>query len=149
MHVSDPNASFIEQARHRLDKWSAENSYKSNFSFSVTPAERADEAVAKGSVDLITLMQCAHWTDQDAMVHSVATSLASNGTLAIIQINPTPMVVGNETVNLAVRQLFEFWGQNILEARRGGESLMGTRYLLRVMRESNVYPYPRIPSCQT
>lgn len=129
MQVSDSNASFIDQARQRLDNWFAAKWWKARFTFSVTRAEKADELVAKGSVDLVTLMQCAHWTDQDAMVKSIASSYTPNGTLLVVQINPVLNIIGNGAVKEAVDRLFEFWGRNILEARGGKNSLMGTSYL--------------------
>ena len=112
-----------------MDAWFAEHWWKGRFTFSVTKAEKADEIAAKGSVDLVTLIQCAHLTDHDEMVDSAARSLGPNGTLAVVQINPAPTVVSNDVVREAVTRLFHFWGRNMLEAKGGKESLMGTRYL--------------------
>ena len=129
VHVSDPKPAFIVQARQRLDQWFAEHWWKSRFTFSVTAAENADEVAAKRSVDLVTLMQCVHWTDQDRTVESVAASLAPNGTMAIVAYNPAPAVVGNELTNQAVRQLFAFWADNIIDAAGGKESMLAMKFI--------------------
>ena len=129
VHVSDSNATFVKQAKQRLDKWFAEHWWKAKFTFSVTSAENADEVAARESVDLVTLMQCAHWMDQEAMVKSVGASLAPNGTLAVVLIRPVPTVIGNESVNAAVQRLFAFWGKSVAAAAGGKEALMWQRYL--------------------
>ena len=129
VHVSDPKAGFIEQARERLDVWFEKHWWKGRFTFTVTPAEKAGEIAAKRSVDLVTLMQCAHWTDQDDMVRSVAASLTPNGTMALVHIHPEPTVVGNDAVSTLVRRLFEFWVENIIEAAGGTDSKLYKSYL--------------------
>ena len=80
-------------------------------------------------MDLVTLMQCAHWTDQDATVQSVAASLRPNGTMALVFVNPEPTVVGNNTVSALVRRLFSTWVTNILEAAGGQNSELYSRYI--------------------
>lgn len=129
VHVSDAKSQFIDEAKKRLDKWSAMNPSKGTFSFSVTPAEKADEPVVNGCVDLVTLMQCAHWTDQDAMTDAVVKSLAPTGTLAIVSINPSPCVVGNEVVKAAVNRLFTFWMSKVLEFSGGPEGATAKRFV--------------------
>lgn len=114
VHVSDTNHTNVAKAREKLGEWYAQNWWKAKFSFSVTAAENADECVACGSVDMVTLMMSAHRTDIEATVRSVARSLAPNGTLAIVQYSPACTVVDNETVNAAVQSLFKVWGQQIM-----------------------------------
>ncbi|KAF2163640.1 hypothetical protein M409DRAFT_57147 [Zasmidium cellare ATCC 36951] len=117
VHVSDPNVENLSQARQRLDKWYAENWWKAKFTFSQTTAEQANECVANGSVDLCTLMMSAHWTEGNGekFVAAVAESLAPNGTLAVVQYNPCPRVVGNERAAEAVRELYTTYGRVIRE----------------------------------
>ena len=142
VHVSNSNASFIKHAREVIDRWFAEKWWKARFTFSVTQPETANEAVAKRSVDLTTLMQCAHLTDQEAMIHSVADSLTSKATLAIVQINPAPYVIDNDAVKQAVDRLFAFWGENTLETGGGPQSLMGTTYLPQGNAGTHCVPLP-------
>ena len=75
VHVSDISPEFVGEARKKLDDWFERRFWKPRFTFSVTAAEKAHKVVAKRSVDLIALLQCAHWTDQDAMIRSTAASL--------------------------------------------------------------------------
>ncbi|KAK4503980.1 hypothetical protein PRZ48_004895 [Zasmidium cellare] len=126
VHVSDPNASNLSQARQRLDAWYAENWWKAKFSFSRTSAEEADTCVARGSVDLCTFMMAAHWTEGDGegFVRAVGGSLAPNGTLEVVQYNPCPRVIGNERVAEKVKRLYTTYGRVITEKIPWARSLV-------------------------
>ncbi|KAK3686961.1 hypothetical protein LTR37_019315 [Vermiconidia calcicola] len=141
VHASDRKSANIERARQRLDSWHAENWWKGKFTFSVTPAEKAHEIAALGSVDLVTLIECAPWTDQDAVVDSVAKSLAPNGTLAVDTTNPAPTVIGNELVNALVRELFDFWINALLQELHPN-STIGKRYLAQANSGVECVPLP-------
>lgn len=129
VHVSDTNKSFVEEARRRLDQGSTKVQHTASFSFSVTAAETAHEPLPIGGVDLITLLECIHWTRQAEVVKSIATSLATRGTLAVVQYNPVPLVVGNPDIDSAVRRMFHFWAETMLEVSGGVQSAMGALYL--------------------
>ncbi|TKA25825.1 hypothetical protein B0A50_05580 [Salinomyces thailandicus] len=112
VHVSDPATSGLNASRQLLSAWSAENDKKrGRFTFSHTKPEEAAECVADKTVDLATLTECAHFTNPDAMVRSVAASLAPNGTLAMVTHRPIANVVGNQQVREAVARLYEAWGR--------------------------------------
>lgn len=116
VHVSDPSSTTLSQARDRISEFYAANWWKSTFSFSVGTAEESAAAVAKGSVDLISMMMCAHWCDDaDVMMEAVAEALAPNGTLAVVNYAPCCRVVGNEVVDAALGKLWTKWGGRFAE----------------------------------
>lgn len=122
VHLSDAKPEYIAEAKSKLDKWFEDYWFKARFTFSTTPAEKADEPVVKGSVDCVTMMQCAHWVDQKATVHAIARSLTPNGSLIVVSINPSPVIVDNKIVKEAVDRLFNFWMRNVLEFAGGPDS---------------------------
>nr|POE56423.1 methyltransferase gedg [Quercus suber] len=107
VHVSDPTAHSIALARENLSRWYAENWWKGKFTFSTSAAEDSDQLFADGSVDFTSLLECAHWTDAERMVESVAKTLAPNGTLAIVYYHPFPYVVDNPRVDEVVGELMK------------------------------------------
>lgn len=58
------------------------------------------------------------------MVDAVGRSLSPNGTLAIVQYNPCPRVVGNEAVAKAVRDLYAIWGKVVVKSVPNGRDLI-------------------------
>lgn len=118
VHVSDSDASNLSNARERLGNVYAQNWWKGKFSFSTTAPELAGECMVDGSLDMATLMMCAHDTDIEAVVRSVGRSLAPNGTLVVVQYNPACKVVDNEPVNAALQDLFRALGTELVRIGR-------------------------------
>lgn len=87
-------------------------------------------------------MQCAQWLDQDAVVAAVARSLSPNGSLVVVSVNPAPTVVDNDTVNTLVRDLFQYWLANVLEAAGGKDSMMSRRYVPQGNAGMECFPLP-------
>ena len=122
IHISDPTASGLATSRQVLSAWSIEHPKKrGRFSFSVCNPEQAADCVADASVDLAIITESAHWSsDPEAMVRSIAQTLAPGGTLAIITHRPISNVVGNEKVKEAVARLFDAWGRRPWDVACGG-----------------------------
>ncbi len=123
IHVSDPTQTGLSTSRKTLSEWSTANPKKrGRFTFSVCQPEHSTEAFADASVDLVVLMDSAHFTDAEATVCSAAQTLAPGGTLAIVTHRPISHVVGNEKVAAAVSALFEAWGRRPWEVACGLEA---------------------------
>jgi SAM-dependent methyltransferase len=93
VHVSDPSASSVEQARQNLSALyhksastaGAERDQKcATFTFSCCKGEDAQLATASSSVDMVTVATAAHFMDVDLLMSAVADSLKPGGTLAIV-----------------------------------------------------------------
>ncbi|KAK4542082.1 hypothetical protein LTR36_007113 [Oleoguttula mirabilis] len=113
IHVSDPTTSGIATSRQLLSAWSTQNpKSRGRFTFSVNKPEEAAECATDSSVDFAVITESAHFaTDIEATVRSVAQTLTTGGTLAIITHRPISNVVGNEKVKEAVRSMFDAWGR--------------------------------------
>ncbi|KAK0297139.1 hypothetical protein LTS00_004418 [Friedmanniomyces endolithicus] len=131
IHVSDPTQTGLSTSRNTLTEWSTANPKKrGRFTFSVCEPENSTEAFADASVDLVVLMDSAHFTDAEATVRSAAQTLAPGGTLAIVTHNPISHVVGNEKVAAAVAALFQAWGRRPWEVACGLEAKSQQRFSL-------------------
>lgn len=120
VHISDPTSNGLKTSRTLLSASAAENAKKrGRFTFSVAKPEEAADCAADGTVDFAILTECAHFTNADAMIKSVAASLAPGGTLAIITHRPIASVVGNNQVKAAVDRLYDAWGRKPWEVACG------------------------------
>lgn len=123
IHVSDPSPSGIATSRSLLSTWSAKNPKKrGRFTFSSGKPEECEEHFTDGSVDLVTLMEGAHFTNAEETVKAVAKTLAPGGTLAIVTHRPVAKCAGNERVAEAVERLFEAWGRRPWDVACGTET---------------------------
>ncbi len=110
VHVSDPSAAGLTTSRAALSAWSADNKKsRGRFTFTTAKAELAHEAVADGTVDMVVMMEGAHFTNPEMMIRSAAQTLAKDGTLAIVSYSPICRVTGNPGANEAVQRLFAAW----------------------------------------
>ncbi|CAK3749743.1 Hypothetical predicted protein [Lecanosticta acicola] len=113
VHISDPSPTTLSRAREKVGEFYRENWWKGTFSLSLGTAEACQEAFARQSVDLVSLMMMAHWPeDTGRMMDAVAESLAPNGTLVVVSYAPCCSVVGDAGVNTALEGLWEAWGSN-------------------------------------
>ncbi|EMC91369.1 hypothetical protein BAUCODRAFT_325724 [Baudoinia panamericana UAMH 10762] len=123
IHVSEPSSSGLATTRQSLSEWGAQNAKKrGRFTFSVTKPEQAEECVADGSVDMAVMTECAHFTNAEEAVRSIAMTLVPGGTLAIVTHRPVAQVVGNEKVAAAVERLYDAWGRRPWDVAAGTES---------------------------
>jgi SAM-dependent methyltransferase len=119
VHISDPNSRSVSIAQTRLSNQYKENRSNGRYTLGTCAAEEVETMFADGSVDFSSLMMAAHWTDVDRMIQSVAKTLASNGTLAIVHYHPVCQVLSNDIVDRSVQALFRVWGEEVL--RYAGE----------------------------
>lgn len=111
VHVSDPNSAGLSTSRQALSTWSADNKKsRGRFTFANTKPESGHESVADKTVDMVVMMEGAHFTNPEAMIRSAAQSLAKDGTLALVSYSPICRVTGNPGANEAVQGLFSAWG---------------------------------------
>jgi trans-aconitate 3-methyltransferase len=111
VHVSDPSNTGLATSRQALSTWSAENKKsRGRFTFTNTKPEAGHESVADKTVDMVVMMEGAHFSNPEVMVRSAAQSLAKDGTLALISYSPICRVTGNPGANEAVQRLFNAWG---------------------------------------
>ncbi|KAK5170456.1 uncharacterized protein LTR77_005044 [Saxophila tyrrhenica] len=111
VHVSDPSDVGLATSRQALSKWVSENKKsRGRFTFSNSKVEQGHESVADKTVDMVVMMEGAHFTNPEVMVRSAAQTLTSNGTLALVSYSPICRVVGNPGANEAVQRLHAAWG---------------------------------------
>lgn len=111
VHVSDPNPTGLATSRQALSAWMAETKKsRGRFTFSNSKAEQGHESVADKTVDMVVMMEGAHFTNPEVMVRSAAQTLASQGTLALVSYSPVCRVTGNPGANDAVQRLHAAWG---------------------------------------
>ncbi|KAK4961981.1 hypothetical protein LTR10_002475 [Elasticomyces elasticus] len=113
VHVSHPKLAELGIIRDCLGSWYAQHWWEAKFSFSVGLPEHAADCAVPGSVDLVTVMDSAHSANTTDIVRSVAESLASNGTMAIVQREPYPLIVSSHEVNAIARSLFALTDTNV------------------------------------
>lgn len=133
VHVSDPDAAGLKVTRQLMSTWCKKEENRKRrggFTFSVAQPEEAAECAADGTVDLAILTECAHFTDTETMVRSIAQTLAPGGTLAIVTHRPICTVVGNEQATKAVQTLFDFWGRRPWDIACGTEAKSQHQYSL-------------------
>ncbi|KAK5714223.1 hypothetical protein LTR17_017305 [Elasticomyces elasticus] len=112
VHVSHPNPAKLGTVRDDLGSWYAQHWWEAKFSFSVGMPEHAANCAVPGSVDLVTIMDSAHSANTTDMVRSVAESLAPNGTMAIVQREPYPLIVSSHEINALAQSLFSLTDTN-------------------------------------
>ncbi|KAK3657863.1 hypothetical protein LTR56_002245 [Elasticomyces elasticus] len=105
VHVSHPSDTGLSMIRDDLGGWYAQHWWEAKFSFSVGMLEHAADCAVPGNVDLVTVMDSAHSTNTTDMVCSVAESLAPNGTMAIVQREPYPLIVSSHEINALAQSL--------------------------------------------
>jgi SAM-dependent methyltransferase len=111
VHVSDPSPAGLSTSRKLLSAWSAENKKsRGRFTFSVSKPEQGHDTSADRTVDMVIMMEGAHFTSPEAMVRSAAQSLSKDGTLALVTYSPICRITGNPAANDAVQRLFKAWG---------------------------------------
>jgi SAM-dependent methyltransferase len=114
VHISDPNPRNVSIAQTWLSNQHKENQSNGRYTLGTCAAERVETMFADGSVDFSCLMMAAHWTDVDRMIQSVARTLASDGTLAIVHYHPVCRVLNNDIVDRSVQALFRVWGEEVV-----------------------------------
>jgi len=115
-HVTDPNEHFeISTAQNLVINWCEANWWKGRFTFAVSGIDEPEMLVNR-TVDLVIMLQTAHETergetaDHDSLARRMASSLAPNGTLAVVQRSLYCKILDNPEVANAVERLYEVVG---------------------------------------
>ena len=111
VHVSDPSKAGLAASKQLMSAWSAENKKsRGRFTFATAIPEEGHESVADRTVDMVIMMEGAHFTSPESMIRSAAQTLAKDGTLALVTYSPICRITGNPRAEEAVQRLFEGWG---------------------------------------
>jgi SAM-dependent methyltransferase len=115
--VSDPSAENLAQAGKNLSevfrttRHTAVSGRPCTFSFAQCGGEDAHLRTAANSVDVMTVMEAAHWMDAEKLMDSAAQSLKRNGTLAIVMYGPRVFIKdssrANDALGLVMRRVME------------------------------------------
>lgn len=104
--VSDPNDGYVTLARKILvEELSIPDS---SLRFFQEGAEKS--SVKAGTVDLVTVCECIHWTDTDAAIEEFGRELKAGGTLAITHYT-VPVIVGNDQAQSAWRGIWDAYSE--------------------------------------
>ena len=104
--VSDPNDGYVTLARKILvEELSIPDS---RFRFLQEGAENS--SIDAGTVDLITVCECIHWTDTDAAIKEFGRELKVGGTLAITYYT-IPVIAGNDRARSAWRAIWDAFSE--------------------------------------
>ena len=100
--VSDPNDGYVTLARKILvEELSIPDS---KLRFLQEGAEKS--SVQAGTVDLVTVCECIHWTDTDTAIKEFGRELKAGGTLAITHYI-VPVIAGNDQAQSAWRGIWD------------------------------------------
>jgi SAM-dependent methyltransferase len=83
IHVSDPSAANIEQARSFLPAYAARLGLAPTLEYSVATGEEVDVHVGEGNADLAICATAAHFIDPDGLAAAIGKMLRPGGTLAV------------------------------------------------------------------
>jgi SAM-dependent methyltransferase len=97
--VSEPNASYLNVAKNRVSSITS-----SDFEF--LPEKAEESSIASGTVDLVIVSMCIHWTDTTAAINEFSRQLKKGGTLYIINY-AFCTVLDNPKANALLREIVE------------------------------------------
>ena len=104
--VSDPNDGYVTLARKILvDELSIP---EPKFRFLKEGAEKS--SVKTGTVDLVAVCECIHWTDTDAAIQEFGRELKAGGTLAITHYT-VPLIAGNDRAQSAWKAIWDAYSE--------------------------------------
>ncbi|KAI9147516.1 Methyltransferase gedG [Paramyrothecium foliicola] len=104
--VSDPNDGYVNLARKLL----VEDSALSNSKFTFLQEGAEKSSVEAGTVDLITLCECVHWTDPVVAIRECHRELRPGGTLVITHYM-RPFITGNDLAQDAWGKIWEAYAE--------------------------------------